>query len=130
MMETCGRHSGKRMLHPIIDWSTDEVWEYIHKYHVPYCKLYDEGCKRLGCVMCPYGGPAYMKKAAERWPKIAHCYELAFQRMIDKRREDGYPTKWKTGHEVLEWWIGENHSHNKDDRQIPLFGMMADETDF
>lgn len=50
--------------------------------------------------------------------------------MIDKRVADGLPTKWKTGKEVLEWWIGENHSHNKDDRQIPLFGMMADETDF
>lgn len=130
MMEQCTVHKSKQYIHPIIDWSEAEVWEYIKTYHVPYCKLYDEGFKRLGCVMCPYGGPSQMRGGQRRWPKIAHCYELAFQRMIDKRIADGLPTKWKTGKEVLEWWMGENHAHSKDDRQISLFGMMADETDF
>ena len=128
--ETCNRHSGKQLLHPIIDWSDDDVWEYIHIHKVPYCDLYDEGFKRLGCVMCPYSSMDAIKREAKRWPKIKHCYELAFDRMLEARKATGLPTKWKTGAEVMEWWIGTDNSHKDDDRQISLFGLMADESDF
>lgn len=67
MTETCTRHKTRRYLHPIIDWSDADVWEYIRTYNVPYCKLYDEGKKRLGCIMCPYQGTAGMRRDAERW---------------------------------------------------------------
>ncbi len=104
------------------------MWEYIKTYSVPYCKLYDEGLKRLGCVMCPYGGPKHMAAAAERWPKIAKCYERAFQRMIDKRVADGMETQWHTGAEVMKWWIGQDNRHKEDDLNISLFGLRLDES--
>lgn len=128
MTETCNQHRSKQYLHPIIDWSEDEVWEYIKTYSVPYCSLYDDGFKRLGCVMCPYGGPKHMAAEAERWPKIAQCYERAFQRMIDKRREDGMKTEWKNGSEVMQWWMGQDNRHTDDDSQISLFGLRLDES--
>jgi phosphoadenosine phosphosulfate reductase len=34
-------------LHPIIDWTDSDVWEFIHLYKLPYCSLYDEGFKRI-----------------------------------------------------------------------------------
>ena len=74
MVETCRHNRGKQYIHPIIDWSDAEVWEYIHTYNVPYCKLYDEGYKRLGCIMCPYQGPKGMRRGAERWPQYAKAY--------------------------------------------------------
>ena len=128
MTETCNQHKIKQYLHPIIDWSSDDVWEYINNYKVPYCKLYDEGFKRLGCVMCSYGGPKQMMAEAERWPKIAQCYQKAFQRMIDKRREDGLETQWHTGAEVMKWWMGQDNRHTEDDSQISLFGLRIDES--
>ena len=129
LVETCNRHKAKRYLHPIIDWSEAEVWEYIRTYDVPYCPLYDEGFKRLGCVLCPYQGTRGMMRDAKRWPIIAHDYELAFQRMIDKRRADGMPTEWETGADVMRWWIGADHRMKEDDRQITLFGLRLDERD-
>lgn len=129
IVETCNRYRGKRYIHPIIDWSEAEVWEYIHTYDVPYCSLYDEGYRRLGCVMCPYQGTRGMMRDAKRWPRLVHAYELAFQRMIDKRRADGMPTEWQTGNEVMRWWIGADHRVKEDDRQITLFGLRLDETD-
>ena len=129
MVETCRHNQGKQYIHPIIDWSDAEVWEYIHTYNVPYCKLYDEGYKRLGCIMCPYQGPKGMRRGAERWPQYAKAYEAAFQRMIDKRRADGYPTQWETGAEVMQWWIGSDHRIKENDDQIALFGMRMDEVD-
>ena len=128
MTETCTRHKTKRYLHPIIDWSDVDVWEYIHTYNVPYCKLYDEGFKRLGCIMCPYGGQKQMREQEARWPQYAKAYEAAFQRMIDKRRADGYPTQWETGAEVMRWWMGEDNRIKENDDQITLFGLRMDES--
>ena len=50
MVEPCNKHNKKQFLHPIIDWSTEDVWEYIKTYNVPYCELYDKGWHRIGCV--------------------------------------------------------------------------------
>lgn len=128
MVETCSRNSAKKYIHPIIDWSDADVWEYIHTYNVPYCGLYDEGKKRLGCIMCPYQGTAGMRRDAARWPQYAKAYEAAFQRMVDKRRADGLPTQWETGADVMRWWLGEDHKLKENDDQITLFGLRMDES--
>ncbi len=53
MLEGCNkRNKNKVYFSPIIYWSTAEVWEYIRTYNVPYCSLYDEGHKRIGCILC------------------------------------------------------------------------------
>lgn len=127
--ETCRTHAKTSYLHPIIDWTTDEIWEYIHTYHVPYCKLYDEGFTRIGCVGCPFTRPERQKKQFARWPRIAKCYEKAFDRMIAKRKEDGLGCQWKDGKDVMRWWLMHGSSTKKDDESIPLFGLMLDESD-
>lgn len=38
---------------PLIDWSDEQVWAFIKHENLPYCKLYDEGFERLGCIGCP-----------------------------------------------------------------------------
>ena len=48
--------------------------------------------------------------------------------MIDKRRADGYPTQWKTGEEVMRWWMGEDNRIQENDDQITLFGLRMDES--
>ena len=130
IVETCSQHKGKQYIHPIIDWLTAEVWEYIRTYHVPYCRLYDEGFKRLGCIMCPYKNQAAMRRDAKRWPAYAKAYEKAFQRMVDKRRADGYRVNpgWETGAAVMRWWLGQG-KRSEEDGQISLFGLRLDETD-
>ena len=127
--EACTAHKKKGYLHPIIDWTTDEVWEYIHTYNVPYCSLYDEGFERLGCVGCPYARPERQKLGFKRWPKIAKCYERAFDRMIELRKRDGLKTQWETGAEVMKWWTSKKHGTKEDESSVPLFGMMLDESD-
>jgi len=56
IVETCRNSRKGQFIHPIFEWTEAEVWEYIHTYNVPYCSLYDKGFKRLGCLLCPYGG--------------------------------------------------------------------------
>ena len=69
-----------------------------------------------------------MRRDAECWPQFAKMYEAAFQRMIDKRRADGYPTQWETGTEVMRWWMGEDNRIQDNDDQITLFGLRMDES--
>lgn len=80
------------------------MWEFIHEYNIPYCKLYDEGFARLGCVGCPMS--TNRKNELNRFPKIKKLYIKAFERMIEERKKAGLKTSWETGEEVLSWWFG------------------------
>lgn len=104
MVETCYQRN-KTVVNPIIDWSDEDVWEFIHEYNVPYCKLYDEGFKRLGCIGCPMS--AHQAEEFRRYPKMARSYIRAFDRMLNVRKEKGLNCEWKTGEEVMVWWLGE-----------------------
>lgn len=106
VVEMCYR-TANTTVNPIVDWSDEDVWEYIHTRGIPYCSLYDEGWQRLGCVSCPMGGGAHMKAELERWPAIRRVYERAFAEMIRAREEAGRPRMWSTVDEVMSWWVGD-----------------------
>lgn len=103
-LESCYRQK-KTVINPIIDWEDEDVWEFIHKYNIPYCELYDKGYTRLGCIGCPmqYG----VADELNRYPKYKRAYILAFEKMLKARAESGMKTKQKTGEEVMEWWISD-----------------------
>ena len=39
-------------VNPLIDWSEEDVWDYIKKNNVPYNKLHDQGFPSIGCAPC------------------------------------------------------------------------------
>ena len=83
-MESCYRKR-KTVLNPIINWSDDDVWEFIHQYKIPYCNLYDKGHKRLGCIGCPMNPAAAADLSA--YPKYKANYFKAFGTMIAEREQ-------------------------------------------
>jgi len=97
---------GKYFLHPIIDWTDLDVWDYIRAQDMPYCSLYDEGKTRIGCIMCPMQGTRGMLIDAERYPKYYKAYLRAFGKMLDALRADGKGYHdCSTPEEVMHWWI-------------------------
>lgn len=102
MVEQCYKQS-KTVINPIIDWSTEEVWEFIKEYKVPYCKLYDEGYTRLGCIGCPMGTGESRRKDFERYPKYKQAYIRAFDRMLNNF-DSGGGYSWKSGQDVIRWY--------------------------
>jgi len=101
---------------PIFNWSEGEIWTYIKENHLPYCSLYDEGFKRLGCVVCPFlcskapSDQAKLKKHKERWPKHYVAFEKAMKKLWDRReqyrqKEKGYAQNFE---QFLENWYRGN----------------------
>ena len=106
MVESCFNDASRIYINPIIDWDDQEVWQHIRQNKIKYCFLYDEGFKRLGCVMCPMGDKTGMLKDAKRWPRIYRLYLKAFEKVIEKRRGKGTLKKnWNTAEDLMHWWI-------------------------
>lgn len=106
MVEQCYR-TQKTMVCPIIDWEDDDVWGFIREYSVPYCSLYDEGFKRLGCVGCPMAGTRERVAAFKRWPQYEKLYKKAIAEMLEVRKAEGKEIKpgFDTVQGVWDWWM-------------------------
>lgn len=104
MSERCMRHKTTWYLHPIIDWSTSDVWAHIRKNKIPYCSLYDEGFARLGCLFCPMQSAGARRRQIERYPRWAALFRRAFQRLYD-RGENRTAQRWNSAEEMWDWWI-------------------------
>lgn len=129
MVEMCYR-THQTLVNPIIDWTDEDVWQFIKRYNVPYCELYDCGFKRLGCVACPLGGSASMQRALEFFPQFKKFYVRTFDEMLDARRKAGKPIDrhWTDGESVLRWWVGKG-GESKDELQLGIFDETEKKTD-
>lgn len=116
-VEVCFR-TRKTLVNPIIDWSDEDVWEFLHTYDVPYCELYDQGETRLGCIGCPMGGAKGMQKQFEKYPKYKEQYIRCLGYIIDRRKQRGLPCPWSNGKELFDWWTG--NTDKIDERQLSL----------
>jgi len=106
MTESCP-NGGKILLNPIIDWEDADVWEFIKLRDLKYCELYDQGYERLGCIGCPLTNGASMQSEFVKYPKYKQSYIRAFDRMLIERERKGKVTQWKTGDEVMTWWLSQ-----------------------
>lgn len=129
MVEMCYR-THKTLVNPIIDWTDEDVWEFIRLCNVPYCELYDCGFKRLGCVACPLGGSTSMQRELEFFPQFKKFYIRTFDEMLDARRKAGKSINrhWTDGESVLRWWVGKG-GESKDELQLGIFDETEEMTD-
>lgn len=121
-VEHCYRTTST-MVNPIVDWTDEDVWEFLHHYGCLSNPLYQCGKKRIGCVGCPMQGPRRMKEDFYRYPKYRAAYVRAFDRMVKAREEAGLKGggTWIDGEHVMRWWVGD------DPFQMTLFDYIGEE---
>ncbi len=39
-------------VNPLVNWTENDVWDYIKKYNIPYNSLYDKNYRSIGCAPC------------------------------------------------------------------------------
>ena len=103
------KSKNKTFMNPIIDWTDDDVWAFIKEHKLPYCSLYDEGWKRIGCLFCPMAGKQRLV-AAERYPLYVRAFVRAFERLYRrlKEKQSASIDRWASGEEMFWWWLKED----------------------
>ena len=75
------------LISPIFDWTEKDIWYFLNDIiKAPHCKLYDEGYKRIGCILCPMSSPKSKQRDIERFPHVKRNWIKA----IKEIRRGGY----------------------------------------
>lgn len=63
--------------YPISIWTDNDIWEYLRKFKVPYCPIYDiPGVDRTGCMVCGFG--AHLEEIS-RFDLLNELHPKAYQ---------------------------------------------------
>jgi len=54
------------LAHPLLHWTEMDIWAFAMDRGLPYCELYDQGYRSLGCVPCTAKGDALGPERAGR----------------------------------------------------------------
>lgn len=70
---------------PILHFTEIDIWDYIEKHKLPYCELYDQGYRSLGCQPCtqpstrPRGdGPEREGRSQEKEEIMSQLRDLGY----------------------------------------------------
>jgi len=68
---------GYVQVNPILEWTEMDVWAYTMARGLPYCTLYDQGYRSLGCMLCTKkASPGQPERAGRDQEKEARMAEL------------------------------------------------------
>lgn len=108
LFETC-TIKAKRVCNPIIEWTDEDVWDYIEAEKIPVNPLCECGFSRVGCIGCPMAGTAGRQREFARYPQYERMYIRAFDRMLEERQRRGkMQGSWRagtTGKDIFHWWM-------------------------
>lgn len=124
IMEQCTTKN-KLTVNPIIHWTDDEVWDYIRLRDINYCKLYDEGFKRLGCVGCPMASTKNRLIDFERWPHVERYFKKALVAFMEAKPEACERCNWHTLDDLWNWWL-EIKEETEEEKQRRLYKQERD----
>lgn len=103
-MVTCVGGKDKILVSPIIHWTDKDVWDFLNGNEIEHCSLYDEGYKRIGCILCPMSTRKQKIKDGKRFPHVKRKWIQTIQKLIDA----GYINRNFTDAEFgFNWWISD-----------------------
>ena len=95
---SCIKGQDKVFLHPILEWSVNDVKEFLKERNIPLCSLYEKQ-NRIGCVGCPMS-PKTMRRDFQNMPNFKQAYINTVQKLIEK----GKYSEFESATDVVNWW--------------------------
>lgn len=125
LTEVCMQDKTKIFHNVIVEWTDEDVWQYIREHQLDYCGLYDEGFTRLGCVACPLAQSKNRALEAQRWPKILEHYRVcanAIWPAIERKvKERGGVLNWSSGDDYFRCWLSGLSVPNDDQLDLGVY---------
>lgn len=116
---TCINGSDKVIISPIFRWTDADVWNFIRGKNIEYCKLYDEGYLRIGCMFCPMACSKVLAMDRKRYPGVERAIKRTIKKLIE---HNGYMNNHNaTANEVFDWWVSKQSARQ-------YFGMLRSQT--
>lgn len=110
----CIMGKDKLVVNPIIDWSTQDVWDFLHYMDLPSCELYDRGYDRVGCLFCPMASRRSLHMMERDYPKYREAFIRLIHRLRQQRLERGGYDLYQTltDEQVFHAWLNK-YSYKK-----------------
>lgn len=61
------QHGGMLKINPVVDWTWNQIWEYIREHDISYNKLLDVGYQSIGCAPCTRAVKEGQDARSGRW---------------------------------------------------------------
>ena len=105
------------LVSPIFNWTERDVWTFLNEVvRVPHCELYDQGYKRIGCILCPMSQHRQKIRELKDFPHVkrgwiraikairAGVFERGFMwwNLPDKGAKGNYPPPTSSGSDTTE----------------------------
>ncbi len=97
----------KVRFYPILEWTEDDVWEYLDIKCITPNPLYDT-FGRVGCMLCPYASKKQILYWFDLYPKL----KVQFIKTITELMDGGYMRDFPnaTPEDLLEWWMSKENA--------------------
>lgn len=86
-------------IHPILQWSSAEIWEFIMENNIPLNPCYSH-LTRVGCMYCPFASEEQLTIYEEEFPLYKQRLMLALERFLTRKHITGI----ETASDYYEWW--------------------------
>lgn len=106
--------TGEQAIQPIFDWTDKDIWDYINSNNLPYCKLYDEGWNRIGCMCCPFASKEEKLNSMDKWPTFFKAIRKGVRIRWNTYwipKESPVAERFNSADDLFEWWIQGNISY-------------------
>jgi phosphoadenosine phosphosulfate reductase len=81
---------GLHRLSPLLDWSEQDIWDYIRKKRLPYNTLHDTGFPSIGCAPCTRAvRPGGDERSGRWWWERADSRECGLHPRRGQRQDPG-----------------------------------------
>lgn len=117
LVEHCYRTTST-MVNPIIEWSEDDVWQFLRYYGCDANPLYQCGKSRVGCIGCPMSNNKKRISEFSKYPKYKQLYINAFDKMLEQHSINSNYYSWHNGFDVFNWWL------DIDANQMTLYDVL------
>lgn len=95
----CLKGQDRVMVRPLLNWTEDDIWEYINKYKLPINPNYAT-VGRVGCMFCPFSSKKQIEYYEQTYPGFHQAILDAVREYWKKYDEHALPS----AEAYYDWW--------------------------